>query len=273
MVIMVDESRRGLPRRHMPRTGGARARGRAVCAVGSLRRRARNAVETRRGSRGVGATGAARGLHRRGHRRPARPRTGRAAAPSRCTGARRPTIATAYLGSDERLRGATEQVVERRRRAGDHHRHRDPGLDRGGAELGPRPRAARRARRRPGAGPRTEGGRGRAGARARGVGHRARRADDRRARCCSTSSRRRPRRGAVLRRRHQRRRVVGSGAIRSPPCPCTAGSSPTDVRPAEALVRAALDGRVHAVTFTSAPAVRNLFAIAESTAPPTTCWT
>lgn len=37
---------------------------------------------------------------------------------------------------------------------------------------------------------------------------------------------------------------------------------PADVRPAEALVRAALDGRVHAITFTSAPAVRNLFTIA-----------
>ncbi len=37
---------------------------------------------------------------------------------------------------------------------------------------------------------------------------------------------------------------------------------PTDLRPAETLVRSALDGRVHAITFTSAPAVRNLFAIA-----------
>ncbi len=39
---------------------------------------------------------------------------------------------------------------------------------------------------------------------------------------------------------------------------------PVDRKPAEALVRAALDGRVHAITFTSAPAVRNLFAIAET---------
>ena len=38
---------------------------------------------------------------------------------------------------------------------------------------------------------------------------------------------------------------------------------PSDVRPAHQLVRAVLDGRVHALTFTSAPAVRNLFAIAE----------
>jgi uroporphyrinogen-III synthase len=38
---------------------------------------------------------------------------------------------------------------------------------------------------------------------------------------------------------------------------------PDDVRPAAALVRAALEGRVHAITFTSAPAVRNLFDIAE----------
>jgi uroporphyrinogen-III synthase len=37
---------------------------------------------------------------------------------------------------------------------------------------------------------------------------------------------------------------------------------PTDLRPAKALVRAALEGRVHAITFTSAPAVRNLLAIA-----------
>jgi uroporphyrinogen-III synthase len=37
---------------------------------------------------------------------------------------------------------------------------------------------------------------------------------------------------------------------------------PTDLRPARQLVRAVLDGRVHALTFTSAPAVRNLFAIA-----------
>jgi uroporphyrinogen-III synthase len=39
---------------------------------------------------------------------------------------------------------------------------------------------------------------------------------------------------------------------------------PVDLKPAEALVRAALDGRVHAITFTSAPAVRNLFEIAET---------
>jgi uroporphyrinogen-III synthase len=39
---------------------------------------------------------------------------------------------------------------------------------------------------------------------------------------------------------------------------------PDDLRPAEALVRAALDRRVHAITFTSAPAVRNLFTIADS---------
>jgi uroporphyrinogen-III synthase len=38
---------------------------------------------------------------------------------------------------------------------------------------------------------------------------------------------------------------------------------PADVRPAEALVRATLERRVHAITFTSAPAVRNLFAIAD----------
>lgn len=37
---------------------------------------------------------------------------------------------------------------------------------------------------------------------------------------------------------------------------------PTDLKPAEMLVRAAIDGRVHAITFTSAPAVRNLFVIA-----------
>jgi uroporphyrinogen-III synthase len=37
---------------------------------------------------------------------------------------------------------------------------------------------------------------------------------------------------------------------------------PSDVRPARQLVRAVLDGRVHALTFTSAPAVRNLFTIA-----------
>jgi uroporphyrinogen-III synthase len=37
---------------------------------------------------------------------------------------------------------------------------------------------------------------------------------------------------------------------------------PPDLRPAEALVRATLDGRVHAITFTSAPAVRNLLDIA-----------
>jgi uroporphyrinogen-III synthase len=40
--------------------------------------------------------------------------------------------------------------------------------------------------------------------------------------------------------------------------------TPTDTRPARHLVRAVLDGRVDAVTFTSAPAVRNLFAIAEA---------
>jgi uroporphyrinogen-III synthase len=39
---------------------------------------------------------------------------------------------------------------------------------------------------------------------------------------------------------------------------------PADLRPAEALVRSALDGRVHAITFTSAPAVRNLFVVADS---------
>jgi uroporphyrinogen-III synthase len=39
---------------------------------------------------------------------------------------------------------------------------------------------------------------------------------------------------------------------------------PADLRPAETLVRNALDGRVHAITFTSAPAVRNLFAIART---------
>ncbi len=39
---------------------------------------------------------------------------------------------------------------------------------------------------------------------------------------------------------------------------------PADLKPAETLVRSAIDGRVHAITFTSAPAVRNLFAIAES---------
>ena len=39
---------------------------------------------------------------------------------------------------------------------------------------------------------------------------------------------------------------------------------PTDLKPAETLVRSAIDGRVHAITFTSAPAVRNLFAIAET---------
>src|SRR5205823_1413152 len=39
---------------------------------------------------------------------------------------------------------------------------------------------------------------------------------------------------------------------------------PDDLRPAEALVRAALDGKVHAITFTSAPAVRNLFEIADA---------
>jgi uroporphyrinogen-III synthase len=38
---------------------------------------------------------------------------------------------------------------------------------------------------------------------------------------------------------------------------------PSDTRPAHQLVRAALDGRVHALTFTSAPAVRNLFTIAD----------
>jgi uroporphyrinogen-III synthase len=38
---------------------------------------------------------------------------------------------------------------------------------------------------------------------------------------------------------------------------------PDDTRPAQALVRAVIEGRVHAVTFTSAPAVRNLFAIGE----------
>ncbi len=38
---------------------------------------------------------------------------------------------------------------------------------------------------------------------------------------------------------------------------------PTDVRPARQLVRAVLDGRVHALTFTSAPAVRHLFTIAD----------
>lgn len=37
---------------------------------------------------------------------------------------------------------------------------------------------------------------------------------------------------------------------------------PADTRPALAMVDAALDGRVDAITFTSAPAVRNLFAIA-----------
>jgi uroporphyrinogen-III synthase len=37
---------------------------------------------------------------------------------------------------------------------------------------------------------------------------------------------------------------------------------PSDMRPARQLVRTVLDGRVHAVTFTSAPAVRNLFTIA-----------
>jgi uroporphyrinogen-III synthase len=41
---------------------------------------------------------------------------------------------------------------------------------------------------------------------------------------------------------------------------------PSDVRPARQLVRAVLDGRVHAVTFTSAPAVRNLFTIADEDA-------
>lgn len=38
---------------------------------------------------------------------------------------------------------------------------------------------------------------------------------------------------------------------------------PTDRRSAETLVRATVDGKVHAITFTSAPAVRNLFAIAQ----------
>jgi uroporphyrinogen-III synthase len=38
---------------------------------------------------------------------------------------------------------------------------------------------------------------------------------------------------------------------------------PADLRPAEALVRATVERRVHAITFTSAPAVRNLFAIAD----------
>ena len=37
---------------------------------------------------------------------------------------------------------------------------------------------------------------------------------------------------------------------------------PVDTRPARLLVRAALEDRVHAITFTSAPAVRNLFSIA-----------
>ena len=37
---------------------------------------------------------------------------------------------------------------------------------------------------------------------------------------------------------------------------------PADTRPARAMVEAALDGRIDAITFTSAPAVRNLFMIA-----------
>jgi uroporphyrinogen-III synthase len=41
---------------------------------------------------------------------------------------------------------------------------------------------------------------------------------------------------------------------------------PADLRPAEALVRATLAGKVHAITFTSAPAVRNLFVIADDQA-------
>jgi uroporphyrinogen-III synthase len=41
---------------------------------------------------------------------------------------------------------------------------------------------------------------------------------------------------------------------------------PDDLRPAEALVRATLEQRVHAITFTSAPAVRNLFDIAGASA-------
>ena len=94
-----------------------------------------------------------------------------------------PTIATAYLGSDERLRGATTASIARSADgAGGDHRHRDPGLDRGGAELGSRPRPARRAGRRPGASPGARRRRPRSQALGLEVyGDRARRADDRRA--------------------------------------------------------------------------------------------
>ncbi|MFN2606656.1 MAG: uroporphyrinogen-III synthase [Acidimicrobiales bacterium] len=56
--------------------------------------------------------------------------------------------------------------------------------------------------------------------------------------------------------------VLGGAGATVVPVPVYRWRVPTDTGPAERLVEAACDGRLNAVTFTSAPAVHNLFAIA-----------
>ena len=163
MAVRVSSPRRRLstadavgplqrPWRPTARTGNApmtvrRARRSALCALRfaspSL---AGNAPETSCRSRWLDAAPATRGLHRRGHRRPARLRTGRAAAATRGAGARLshdrhrlPRVGRAVAARHDH----TGRVAANRAR-GDHG-HRDQGVDRSGAELGTRPRAARRA--------------------------------------------------------------------------------------------------------------------------------
>jgi len=57
--------------------------------------------------------------------------------------------------------------------------------------------------------------------------------------------------------------LIQRSDVRVTTIPVYRWQTPADIRPAQQLVRAVLDGRVHAVTFTSAPSVRNFFAIAE----------
>ena len=197
----------------------------------------------------------------------------RVAASSRRHGcSTRPTIATAYLGSDERLRRSTDAawcavppdvlVIT-------------TGIGirawiEAAAELGTRPRAARRPRWRRGA--RRAGPKAAAAAEALGLevwAHRTRRTHDGRpgellggrgevddtsaVQCFGDDS--------------QRRRGVAGPAVdvrrdHGPGVPLAAARRPQTR--AGAGARGCSTARVHAVTFTSAPAVRNLFAIADT---------
>ena len=259
---------RGLPhvtcRRRAARVSRTPCAHRFVVAV-ALTKRARNTVWARVGRVPLQPL---EGYTVGSHRRPARLRTGRAAAPPRRTGARR----TDHRHRLPRVRRTvarappTALVREPPDGAGDHHRHRDPGLDRSRAELGARPRAARRAGRRPRG--RRAGPKAAAAAQALGLEVSATARDER-----MTGVRELLGEPATRRRTS---RCSASATTPATPSRCCSGPTsgvttvpvyrwqqPDDTRPAQALVRAVLDGRVHAVTFTSAPAVRNLFTIAE----------